>query len=225
MVDICRFDDGTRKRFVMSVRTLIVVLLALVCGVSAAIGVHQIVTQRRTQVSAESVNIVVAASDLARGSVLSEEVLKLQPWPKDLVPTGAILDLSEVNERTVVTRVFPGDPILESKLAEGYVGTGLASMIPHGMRAFTIRTANVASGVAGFILPGHCVDVLMTTTGSSAGEGSGGGSDNNLTTKRRDPGGGPVAGCPRGKQGGSEHVKECHVVGHPRSGRQVRFGD
>ncbi len=50
----------------MSVRTVVVALLALVCGVSAAAGVHQIVTKRRAPVTIESVDVVVAASDLAR---------------------------------------------------------------------------------------------------------------------------------------------------------------
>ena len=95
----------------MSVRTIIVALLALICGVSAAVGVHQIVTQRRTRVTAESVNVVVASKELARGSVLSQSAIKLQAWPKGLVPAGALQELSEVGERTVVTRVFPGEPI------------------------------------------------------------------------------------------------------------------
>ena len=34
--------------------------------------------------------------------------------------------------------------------------------MPAGLRAFTIRTPNIASGVAGFILPGNFVDVLLT---------------------------------------------------------------
>jgi pilus assembly protein CpaB len=42
----------------------------------------------------------------------------------------------------------------------------MAPGIPKGMRAFTIQTATMAAGVAGFILPGNKVDVLMTMSGS-----------------------------------------------------------
>ncbi len=163
----------------MNVRTIVVSLLALICGASAAMGVNQL-NKRRGMKSVETTTVVVAAAELARGSVLSETVVKVRPWPKDMLPDGALNDLEAAIGRTIMTRVVPGEPILEAKLAELDAGRGLAAMVPQGMRAFTIRTANVASGVAGFILPGNRVDVLLTTTGSAAGAGSGGGTTTTL---------------------------------------------
>src|SRR5437879_8830127 len=43
------------------------------------------------------------------------------------------------------------------------------------MRAFTIPTTNVASGVAGFVMPGNRVDVLLTMNGVGTREQTGGG--------------------------------------------------
>lgn len=59
--------------------------------------------------------------------------------------------------------LVPGEPILERKLASKDAGRGLASLIPIGMRAFTIQTPKASTGVGGFILPGNRVDVLLTT--------------------------------------------------------------
>ena len=157
----------------MNLRTLSVTLLAIICGASAAIGVNQF-NKRRGVASVETVSVVVAATRLARGSVLSDDVVKLQQWPKNMLPVGAVTDVEAVTDRTLIGRAIPGEPILEGKLAPEGAGRGLAAMIPSGMRAFTIRTANVAAGVAGFILPGNRVDVLFTMTGSSAGSRSGG---------------------------------------------------
>ena len=41
----------------------------------------------------------------------------------------------------------------------------MAALVPNGLRAFTIHTPSVASGVGGFVLPGNKVDVLLTMDG------------------------------------------------------------
>ncbi|HUE71767.1 MAG TPA: Flp pilus assembly protein CpaB, partial [Pirellulaceae bacterium] len=60
------------------------------------------------------------------------------------------------------------------KLAvRGAVG-GMASIIPAGKRAYTIQTKTAASNVAGFLLPGNLVDVLLTFRGNANDETGGG---------------------------------------------------
>ena len=54
------------------------------------------------------------------------------------------------------------EPLLEGKLAPKGAKRGMAALVPNGMRAFTIHTPSVASGVGGFVLPGNKVDVLLT---------------------------------------------------------------
>jgi pilus assembly protein CpaB len=56
----------------------------------------------------------------------------------------------------------------------------MAWLIPRGMRAFTITTANVTAGVAGFILPGNKVDVLLTVSSGGANDTTGGGNTTTL---------------------------------------------
>jgi pilus assembly protein CpaB len=144
----------------MSPRTLVVVALALVFGGSAAVGVNGLVNTPGPRGAV--VSVVVAAVDIPRGGMLTAEQLKTRDFPKDDAPLGAINKVEEAIERTVFIPLMKDDPVLSKKLAPKGSGRGMAALIPKGMRAFTIHTPNVASGVAGFVLPGNKVDVLLT---------------------------------------------------------------
>jgi pilus assembly protein CpaB len=71
----------------------------------------------------------------------------------------------------LITPVVENELILENKLAPKEAGAGLSSTIPEGMRALSV-SVNEVIGVAGFVIPGTMVDVLVT--GGIAGAGRGG---------------------------------------------------
>jgi pilus assembly protein CpaB len=155
----------------VSIRSLLVVLLALVFGASAAVGVNSLRGPQQAAAAApvETVTVVLASADVPRFTTLSADALRTREYPKDLVPPGALTRPEDVAGRVTLTALVKDEPVLESKLAARGTGRGMAPGIPHGMRAYTIQTANMAAGVAGFILPGNKVDVLMTmTSGDSA---------------------------------------------------------
>jgi pilus assembly protein CpaB len=79
----------------------------------------------------------------------------------DAFPKGAFSKVEEVLDRPVVSNILLDEPVLEGRLAVKGSGLGLAPTIPVGMRAVTVRVNDVA-GVAGFVLPGMHVDVLVT---------------------------------------------------------------
>lgn len=163
----------------MRFQSMIAAVLAVVFGGSAAVGVRQYVGRGATT-PAETVSVVVAAMNIPRGMLVSPDLIKTRDYPKDLVPTGAILNKEDAQDRSAFTTMVMGEPLLESKLSpKGQ--RGLASLVSDGMRAFTITT-NVASGVAGFILPGNKVDVLLTFTNTNGGNNdfTGGGSTTTL---------------------------------------------
>jgi pilus assembly protein CpaB len=150
------------------------VVLALVFGGSAAVGVRQYIGMNTAPPPVETVPVVVAAITVPRGMLLSSELVKTRDYPKSLVPEGAVLKTDDVLERAAYSTLAKDEPVLESKLSpKGQ--RGLASLVPKGMRAFTITTPNVASGVAGFILPGNKVDVLLTVSNTPSSDASGGG--------------------------------------------------
>ena len=74
-----------------------------------------------------------------------------------------------------MSQLDKGDMLREKKLAEKGAGRGMAALIKTGMRAFTIQTPSFSSSLAGFLLPGNRVDVLLTanTLGGSEEETGG----------------------------------------------------
>ena len=161
----------------MSLRTLFVLGLAIVCGGSAAMG---ILMMRAPESSAvETLQVVVAKLPIARGQVVSEDLVATRTWPKELVPPKSLQTIEAVVGRTALHRVLAGEPVMEAKLAVRGAGRGLASLIPDGRRAYAIQTSHVATSVAGFVEPGNRVDVLLTLRGGHE-DASGGGSSTTL---------------------------------------------
>jgi pilus assembly protein CpaB len=152
--------------------------MALVFGGSAAMGVRQLVGQAAPP-TVDLVKVVVAAVVIPRGSLVTTELVKTRDYPRELLPQGAILKLEDVLDRSALATVVAGEPVLESKLSPRGQ-RGLATQIATGMRAITINT-NVAAGVAGFILPGNKVDVLLTVnSGGGTSDPTGGGATTTL---------------------------------------------
>ena len=109
---------------------------------------------------------VVASRDLPAGSIIRREDVKTVNWPGSAVPQGFATEAGEVIGRGLITEVRENEPLLEWKLAQREAGGGLSITIPEGMRAVSVRVDEVV-GVAGFVLPGTRVDVLVTVVPSS----------------------------------------------------------
>jgi pilus assembly protein CpaB len=102
---------------------------------------------------------VAASKPLEAGQALTKGSLELITWPTPLA--GGFAKIEDVEARVVLFPLPQGEPILERQLATMGSGAGLAAKIPSGMRAISVRSDEVV-GVAGFVLPGSHVDVLMT---------------------------------------------------------------
>jgi pilus assembly protein CpaB len=147
----------------MSIRTILILLLALVFGLSAALGVNLLMRKPEPQ-RPETVTVLVAASNVPRFGTLTTSQLKFREIPSDMVPSGALTEVDDAVDRAVFSGLVRDEIILDGKLTAKGAGRGMATAVPKGMRAFTISTTTLASGVAGFILPGSKVDVLLTVT-------------------------------------------------------------
>jgi pilus assembly protein CpaB len=106
-------------------------------------------------------DIVVAVKPLNVGVTIKPVDVKLKKVPTAQFPTGAFSRIEEVLDRPVISNVLLEEPVLAGRLAQRGSGAGLAPKIPVGMRAVTMRVNDVL-GVAGFVLPGLRVDVLVT---------------------------------------------------------------
>jgi pilus assembly protein CpaB len=106
-------------------------------------------------------DVVVATRPLGVGWMIKPADVKIDKVPTDAFPKGAFAKVEDVLDRPVISNVLLDEPILEGRLAAKGSGLGLAPTIPVGMRAVTVRVNDVAD-IAGFVLPGMKVDVLVT---------------------------------------------------------------
>jgi pilus assembly protein CpaB len=106
-------------------------------------------------------DVVVATRPLGVGWMIKPADVKIDKVPGDAFPKGAFSKVEDVLDRPVISNVLLDEPILDGRLAAKGSGLGLAPTIPVGMRAVTVRVNDVA-GIAGFVLPGMKVDVLVT---------------------------------------------------------------
>lgn len=106
-------------------------------------------------------DIVVASRPLGVGASVRAADIKIAKMPASVFPKGAFSKPEEVLDRPVMGAILLDEPLLEGRLAIRGSGVGLAPIIPVGMRAVSVRVNDVA-GVAGFVLPGMRVDVLVT---------------------------------------------------------------
>ncbi len=106
-------------------------------------------------------DIVVATHPLTVGVMIKPADVKIAKIAADAFPKGGFSKVEEVLDRPVISNILIDEPISEGRLAAKGSGLGLAPTIPVGMRAVTVRVNDVAN-VAGFVLPGMHVDVLVT---------------------------------------------------------------
>jgi pilus assembly protein CpaB len=111
--------------------------------------------------AASQKQVVVATRPLTAGSTLDRDSVKLRSVPDDLFPAGGFSRVEDVLERPVISAIQADEPVVEARVAVKGSGMGLGPMIPPGMRAISVRVNDVV-GVAGFVLPGMRVDVLVT---------------------------------------------------------------
>ncbi len=112
---------------------------------------------------------VAAAANLDAGQAIKAENLRLVDWPANMPLTGAFTSPQPLIGRVVLYPLSAGEPIQERQLANPGASSGLTVKIPDGMRAISLHTDDVV-GVAGFLLPGTHVDVLVTIHPAGGGD-------------------------------------------------------
>jgi len=118
---------------------------------------------------AQETDIVLATRPLGVGVMVRPADVKLGKVAATAFPKGAFSKVEDVLDRPVISNILLDEAILDGRLAVKGSGLGLAPTIPVGMRAVTIRVNDVG-GVAGFVLPGMHVDVLITGRPPNGGD-------------------------------------------------------
>jgi pilus assembly protein CpaB len=147
----------------MRPKSLLLLALALGCGLVAAVGINQILATPSDH--KPTVSIVVAKREIKKGDMIKPDDIRLQDWQVESLPDGAVQNVSDLAERRVKTLVVPGEAILESKLVAK--NSTRESEIPPGMKGVPVKVDNVSGG-AGLIFPGDNVDVLLHVEANAA---------------------------------------------------------
>jgi pilus assembly protein CpaB len=144
---------------------VIVLFLAIVMGgIAAFLARNWIEGHSRALAAGDSAGtIVVAAQPLGFGAEVNPDSITEIPWMAKSLPNGAFVareDLLKDGRRVVLSPVERGEPILRSKITGPGQRALLSALLEEGKRAVTLRVDDVR-GVAGFILPGDFVDVVL----------------------------------------------------------------
>src|SRR5215475_1255878 len=150
----------------MRTNNVVVLFLAVVMGGIAAFMARQWL-QAHADMSAVASQgagtIVVATQPLPFGAVVSADNIAEIPWAAGALPDGAFASKEDIlsgGRRVVLSPFNRNEPVLSSKITgPGQRGT-LSSLLEEGKRAVTVRVDDVR-GVAGFVLPGDFVDVVL----------------------------------------------------------------
>jgi pilus assembly protein CpaB len=158
----------------MNKRFVGVLTFAFLVAAGASLVLYRVLINRpaTTTASPALAQLALATKDLEVGTVLKEGDVKIADWP-GAIPPGSTTQIKDILGRGVITAIFAKEPIIESRLAPKGAGGGMAAMIPPGMRAVAVRVNEVV-GVAGFVVPGMHVDVLISgnTPGGSGNLGT-----------------------------------------------------
>ncbi|MGI9384961.1 MAG: Flp pilus assembly protein CpaB [Methyloligellaceae bacterium] len=154
--------------------SLIMLAVALVFGVSAAFlakfWLENQVPEPQIVDAQPAVNmgtVVVATGPLRFGTKMKQAHLREVQWPQGAIPEGAFAKISDLlkgdGKRVILSAIEENEPVLGWKITGPGQRASLSALIDKNKKAVAIRVNDV-QGVAGFVLPGERVDVLLTRT-------------------------------------------------------------
>ncbi|SDY59170.1 Flp pilus assembly protein CpaB [Modestobacter sp. DSM 44400] len=108
--------------------------------------------------------MVVAATDLTAGAVLTGADLGLVTLPASMAPDGVVDDVGQLTGEVLAGPLRRGEPVTDVRV----IGPGLWSRVPPGQVAAPVRLADLA--VAALLRPGDRVDVLASPADAGAAE-------------------------------------------------------
>lgn len=143
-------------------RTLVVLLISVGVASAASYFVYRAVSSIPVrEVEVKSYYVAVASKSLPVGTMVGQSDVKLVAWPASSPVAGGYSKVEEVVNRGLIAPVVENEPLTSTKLASLEAGAGLPPTIVTGMRAISVKV-NEVIGVAGFVVPGTRVDVVVT---------------------------------------------------------------
>ena len=163
----------------MRTSTIISILIALVVAIAAVVlsasylqgereaAIRQ--AQHDVEEQQPQKMIAVAAKNIDFGEKITRSNIRLEAWFSEQIPQGLFTTVEDLvvaaadssTARHAMTSFQVGEPIHASRVTKAGEVAKLSAAIQPGYKAVSIRVNDVL-GVAGFVLPGDHVDVLLT---------------------------------------------------------------
>ncbi|MGE0130939.1 MAG: Flp pilus assembly protein CpaB [Blastocatellales bacterium] len=144
----------------MNRRFLLALAGAVFFGLLAIMAAKNYLSTRVNQEIAQTeTQVVIAKTEIPRGTKIGPEHITVESYPKRLLPEGAMVKKDEVIGRVAYLDVTARTLILDKQLAGLGAQPGLSGITTPGMRSVSVRV-DEASGVAGFVAPETYVDVI-----------------------------------------------------------------
>ena len=142
----------------MKSKSVVLMIVSLGFGLIAAIGISQVMgNNNQGEATIQRGQVLVAAKDLSHGDDLSEETVKIEHWPLEVIPEGAARSFEEIKHKKIATRLSRSLPIMitDTKNASDIDRVE----IPRGFKLVAIKVS-AEDSLNGLLRPGDHVDVI-----------------------------------------------------------------
>lgn len=151
-------------------------ILALITGLVAAIVVFVALNQgggggdnaKPGSAVTTTSAVVVAKSDIAAGTEITADMVKVIEAPNSLLVRDAFTSTQLVVGETARYPIAAGEQVTRARVGPNAEGDGLAFVVPAGKRAIAVSVDEI-TGVGGLILPGDRADVIAVISDQAAG--------------------------------------------------------
>ena len=143
----------------MKSKSLILMIVSLGFGLVAAVGISQVMGRGGSldQPKISMGPVLVSVQALEINDVLTEENVKVENWPIEIIPENAATSLEQIQNMAVTTRMSKGLPIQLTELVNQNDVTKLD--IPDGFKVVALPVS-ADDTIAGLLKPGDKVDVI-----------------------------------------------------------------
>ncbi|MDA8564326.1 Flp pilus assembly protein CpaB [Mariniblastus sp.] len=143
----------------MKSKSFVLMTLSLGFGLIAALGITQVMGKNKQPLEpkVKMGQVVVSLDHLGHKALLTEENVRVENWPAEIIPENAVRTLEEVADMAIMTRLSKGLPILKTDIVHKNKAMGMD--IPPGFKVVAIKVS-ADDTIAGLLRPGDLVDVI-----------------------------------------------------------------
>ena len=142
----------------MKSKSLMLMGLSLVFGLIAAVGITKVMAKKgEAPPAVEMGPIIVADKHIEIKAELTEENVRLENWPIQLIPEGAATELDNVVGKIIVTRLRRGQALIQADIYNRNELPGLS--IPPGFKVINLKVP-AEDAMNGLLNPGDKVDII-----------------------------------------------------------------